>query len=90
MNEFNKMIENKIYDPSDKYLSNLRSKAHKLCLDYNSLYEDNIRRNEILKELGIINYNTLESIPNFFPSSLKSKYKVYERARPPPAESPNI
>ena len=51
MSEYQKMIEGKIYDSSDPYLLETRKKAHKLCLEYNSLLEDDPRRGEILKEL---------------------------------------
>lgn len=53
MNEKEKMISGQIYDPSDKELSELRVKAHRLCIEYNSLLETDLKRNEILKELKI-------------------------------------
>ncbi len=53
MTEKEKMLVGKIYDPSDKELISLRTKAHKLCLEYNQLLENDKRRREILKELGI-------------------------------------
>ncbi len=53
MTEKEKMLSSKIYDPSDKELLSLRQKSHKLCLEYNQLLETDVRRKEILKELGI-------------------------------------
>lgn len=53
MDEKEKMIAGKIYDPSDKELSELRAKAHRLSMEYNSLLETDERRGEVLKELGI-------------------------------------
>ena len=49
----NKMLNGELYDPSDKQLVALRKKCHDLCREYNTLSEDDSRRNEILKELGI-------------------------------------
>lgn len=51
MTEKEKMLAGKIYDSSDKELAELRTKAHKLSQQYNSLYEDDERRNAILDEL---------------------------------------
>lgn len=53
MTEKEKMIAGKIYDPSDKELVTLRSKAHRLCKEYNDLLETDEKRTEIIKELGI-------------------------------------
>lgn len=53
MTEQEKMLAGKIYDPSDGALAELRTKAHRLCLEYNSLPETQARRGEIMKELGI-------------------------------------
>lgn len=53
MTEKEKMLCGKIYDPSDAELLNLRVKAHKLCAEYNLLLENDPRRAELLKELGI-------------------------------------
>lgn len=47
------MILGKIYNSSDDELILLRKKCHRLCNEYNSLLEDNPRRNDILKELGL-------------------------------------
>ena len=51
MGEKQKMLAGEIYDPFDDELLALRRKAHKLCTDYNALYEDDERRADILKEL---------------------------------------
>lgn len=53
MTEKEKMIAGKIYDPSDKELAELRSKAHRLSREYNSLDETDEKRAEIIRELGI-------------------------------------
>ena len=53
MTEKEKMIEGKIYDPSDKELVALRTKAHRLSKEYNELLETDEKRAEIIKELGI-------------------------------------
>ena len=59
MTEKEKMLSSRYYDPSDKELSSLRKKAHKLCIEYNNLEETNPRRLEILKELGIQGYENV-------------------------------
>lgn len=51
MDEFDKMINGKIYDPNDKKILKLRQKAHKICLEYNKLDECDSSRNELIKEL---------------------------------------
>lgn len=52
MNEKEKMLAGKIYDPSDKTLTDLRVKAHKLSQQYNNTTEDeDILRTKILNEL---------------------------------------
>ena len=53
MNEKEKMLAGKIYDPSDRELASLREKAHRLCWEYNEDPEDDPRRAEIVRELGI-------------------------------------
>lgn len=53
MKEKDRMAAGKIYDPSDKELVTLRTKAHRLCKEYNELLETDGRRTEILKELGV-------------------------------------
>ncbi|MBD5584465.1 MAG: sugar O-acetyltransferase [Clostridia bacterium] len=52
MTEKEKMLQGKIYDPSDKELLTLRTRAHTLCADYNCVKETKAKkRNKILKEL---------------------------------------
>ncbi len=52
MTEQEKMIHGKLYDSSDALLVEQRKIAHKLCKEYNDLYEDEEqRRNEILDKL---------------------------------------
>lgn len=51
MNEQEKMISGKIYDPSDETLAMLRKKAHRLSQQYNSLSEDDNLRKTVLDEL---------------------------------------
>lgn len=52
MTEKQKMIEGKIYDPSDKELVKLRLQSHKLSKMYNDTFEDEEeKREEILKKL---------------------------------------
>ena len=53
MTEKEKMLAGKIYDPSDKELVELRTKAHRLSKEYNELLETDERRAKIIKELGI-------------------------------------
>ena len=53
MTEKEKMISGKIYDPSDKELTQLRQNAHRLCTEYNVLPETDEKRGEVLKSLGI-------------------------------------
>ena len=53
MTEQEKMLSGKIYDPSEEALVQLRTKAHGLCLEYNSLPETQERRGEIIQELDI-------------------------------------
>ena len=53
MSEKEKMLAGELYDPSDEELSALRTKAHRLCLEYNGLPETEKRRTELLHELGI-------------------------------------
>ena len=45
MSEYQNMIEGKIYDSSNPYLLETRKKAHKLCLEYNSLLEADLWKN---------------------------------------------
>lgn len=51
MNEKEKMLAGKIYDPSDEELAKMRLKAHKLCQRFNSLFEDDKQRKALLDEL---------------------------------------
>lgn len=52
MTEQEKMIKGMIYDTSDSLLGTQRITAHKLCKDYNDLYEDEEeKKNEILNKL---------------------------------------
>lgn len=52
MTELEKMIRGEMYCPADEELYMLRTKAHRLCTDYNSLHEtDEIARNVIIREL---------------------------------------
>ena len=53
MTEKEKMISGKIYDPSDKELTQLRQNAHRLCTEYNVLTETDEKRGEVLKSLRI-------------------------------------
>lgn len=51
MTEKEKMITGKIYDPSDETLAKMRLDAHRLSQEYNSLLENDPRRDAILDEL---------------------------------------
>ena len=52
MNEQQKMLSGKIYDPSYKELEKKRMKAHRLSKDYNNTYEDEWeKRKEIIEQL---------------------------------------
>ncbi len=52
MTETEKMLAGKVYDSSDSELIELRGKAHRLCADYNKIYESEAqKRSEILDEL---------------------------------------
>lgn len=52
MTEKKKMLSGKLYDPTDKELSELRAKAHRLSKMYNDTFEDEEeKRSSILKEL---------------------------------------
>lgn len=52
MTEKEKMIAGKIYNPSDKELADLRVKAHKLSMQYNTIDEtEEDKRNKIINEL---------------------------------------
>ena len=52
MTEREKMIKGELYNPADPELVNLRQKAHRLCLQFNRLFEtDEAARCAVLKEL---------------------------------------
>lgn len=51
MTEKEKALAGLIYQYGDEELCRLRKKAHRLCLEYNKLEEDNPRRKEIIDEL---------------------------------------
>ena len=52
MTEREKMTRGELYNPADPELVNLRQKAHRLCLQFNQLFEtDEAARCAILKEL---------------------------------------
>ena len=52
MNEREKMTRGEMYCPADEELYMLRTKAHRLCTDYNRLYDtDELGRERILQEL---------------------------------------
>ena len=51
MNNTEKMLAGKIYDPSDPALQAIARKAHRLCQEYNALADTDPKRKEILEEL---------------------------------------
>ena len=52
MNQREKMTAGELYNPADEELYTLRTKAHRLCQDYNRLYDtDETARYNILREL---------------------------------------
>ena len=51
MNEKEKMLTGKIYDPTDEELTKLRTKAHRLSQRYNTLFEDDELRDIVIDEL---------------------------------------
>ena len=51
MDNLEKMLAGKIYDPSDPTLHEIAKKAHRLCQEYNQLSDTDSKRKEILKEL---------------------------------------
>ncbi len=60
MTEYEKMILGELYYPGDEELYTLRTRAHKLCVEYNQTFDtDEDKRNEILSNL-ITNYDPNE------------------------------
>lgn len=51
MNQKERMLDGKIYDPADDELAALRKTAHHLCRLYNTLDETDEKREELLSEL---------------------------------------
>lgn len=52
MSQKENMLSGALYDSSDKELTEMRKTAHKLCQDYNGLYEDQTeQREDILRKL---------------------------------------
>jgi maltose O-acetyltransferase len=68
MNNKEKMLSGKIYDPNDEELIKLRSKAHRLCKEYNAtLEEESDKREKILSDMGVkIGKNTFILGPIYF------------------------
>ena len=67
MTQKERMLKGLIYDPIDSELVSLRNKAHNLCREYNTLSEDDPKREIILKELGIkLGKNVFLQGPLFF------------------------
>ena len=76
MTEFEKMISGNLYDASDPELVFLRQKAHRLCLQFNQLFDtDEVARCEILKELLQV---TNEQVENdiYFQGSIFFDYGI--------------
>lgn len=53
MSELEKMLAGQLYDPMDEELVELKNKCHRLCREFNTLDDNDPRRDEILDELGI-------------------------------------
>ena len=52
LSEKEKMLQGKIYDPSDRELADLRAKAHRLSKQYNDTYEEEeAKRQELMHQL---------------------------------------
>ena len=51
MDNIEKMLAGKIYNPSDPRLHEIAKRSHRLCQEYNALADTDPRRKEILKEL---------------------------------------
>ena len=68
MTEREKMIRGELYNPADEELYLLRTKAHRLCMDFNRIYDtDEVARCAILKEL----------LPNFDPDEIYFQGPIY-------------
>ena len=71
MTEMEKMLAGRIYDPTDKEICELRTKAHRLCQQYNMLPDtDEKGRSDILHELipdcnsyANFNFTVLDTCP---------------------------
>lgn len=68
MNNKERMLLGKIYDPADEELLALRTKAHQLCKEYNDTSElDSKKRNKILLDMGVkLGENTFIQGPIYF------------------------
>ncbi|MEL3909384.1 MAG: sugar O-acetyltransferase [Treponemataceae bacterium] len=51
VSEKEKMLSGEFYDSSDLELKTLREKAHRMCLEFNGLYDTDKKRETILSEL---------------------------------------
>ena len=51
MNELEKMLAGKIYDPNEPDLSKLRRDAHNKCLDFNKLKDGDPKKIEMIREM---------------------------------------
>lgn len=51
MTEYEKMILGKIYSPGDPTTNEIAHKQHKLVLDYNNLYDNDPKRNELIDKI---------------------------------------
>ena len=77
MTEKEKMISGKIYDPSDKELVVLRTKAHRLSKEYNALLETDHKRADIIKELGISGHSFyLQGLSNSIMAALHPSEQI--------------
>ncbi len=59
MDELERMLAGKIYDPSDEKLLSFRERAHHLCAEFNTLAEGDKKRETILEELLAHRYENL-------------------------------
>lgn len=51
MNEYEKMISGKIYNPSDPKANEIAHNQHKLVMDYNKLYDTDPKRKELMDKI---------------------------------------